>query len=167
MATPSQIATGIKNILKDYNYWPSSESDSPLAVKRAKGLLDEKKILSIDASIRRKIARDNGVEGYKIPVPEARAIASNGLRETFDPLVGNAIQNVINTQGQPIEAFLMPAESLEFAVQLFDGFKDLGNPRVVEVSLAGEAHVTLLIIGEVGDPAAPETIYAVSNLVRT
>jgi 2-keto-3-deoxy-6-phosphogluconate aldolase len=56
--TPSQIASGIRNNLKDFNSFPGSSSSSPLTISTVKGPITPVKLVSIDA-INRKAAYVN------------------------------------------------------------------------------------------------------------
>ena len=51
MLTAALATKLIRQILVDYNFWPQSESDSPLKVTRSRIVLDDKAILFRDAAI--------------------------------------------------------------------------------------------------------------------
>jgi len=171
MATPSQTASAIKTILKDYNYWPASESDSPLSVKTLKVPFSNDKLLALDASARKKAAKEAGTEGYKVPVN--RRIATETLDQAFVPIISAAIEN-INAAKEGIEqgtntlaALEVPAEALEFAVQLYDAFSKLGNPTIYKVAADGEPTISFYLAGELPGANGTETVYATTTLVNT
>ena len=83
--TAKLAVSTLKDAVSDFNFWGESESDSPLAIKRSKTPLDDKKVLSLDAAARKKAV---GVEGYK---PPERTVRVMGLKETFSPLVQQAL----------------------------------------------------------------------------
>jgi len=171
MATPSKTATGIKTILKDYNYWPQSESDSPLSVKVLKGTFSNDKLLSLDASARKKAAKEAGTEGYKVPT--TRRVATQELAEAFQPIIATAVDNInaaranIDAGVAPLESLELPAESLEFSAQLYSAFKDLGNPKIYKVVADGEPTVSFYLAGELPGANGTETVYATTTLVNT
>ncbi|WP_254034109.1 hypothetical protein, partial [Planktothrix agardhii] len=143
-----------------------SESDSPLAIKRSKTPLDDKKVLSLDAAARKKAV---GVEGYK---PPERTVRVMGLKETFSPLVQQALTEfqagataVIGGAG--IETLEVTAESSEYYIQLYSLFKLLDTPRVLYVEDTGNSpdpYTGLFITGLSSDG---ETIYAQALLTQT
>ncbi|MFB2891976.1 hypothetical protein ACE1CI_03415 [Aerosakkonemataceae cyanobacterium BLCC-F50] len=155
----------LKAVISDYNYWGESESDSPLAIKRTKGVLDEKKILSLDASARRKATQ---TEGYKAP---ERRIATKTLDEVFGPLVVRSLEELTNTAPSVMDGtaaiaqLLLPAEAVEYYVQLYSAFKQLSEPKVCYVEDAeGDPYTGLFIMGTSADG---ETVYAQGLLTQT
>ena len=66
MLTAALAAKLIRQILVDYNFWPTSESDSPLKVTRSKTVLTDVAILARDASMRRTAVGDV-TPSYKPP----------------------------------------------------------------------------------------------------
>ena len=54
--TASKAAASIRAVIKDYNFWGQSESDSPLKISTTKAVVDNDKILSLDRSLRAKNA---------------------------------------------------------------------------------------------------------------
>jgi len=171
MATPSQTASAIKLILKDYNWWPQSESDSPLAVKTLKTPFSNDKLLALDASARKKAAKEAGTEGYKVPT--TRNVSTEPLEQTFRPIISAAIDNInavkagVDAGTNTLAALEVPAESLEFAVQLYGAFKGLGNPTIYKVTADGEPTVSFYLAGELPGAAGTETVYATTTLVNT
>jgi len=159
------VAT-LKDAVSDFNFWGESESDSPLAIKRSKTPLDDKKVLSLDAAARKKAV---GVEGYK---PPERTVRVMGLKETFSPLVQQALTEfqagataVIGGAG--IETLEVTAESSEYYIQLYSLFKLLDTPRVLYVEDTGNSpdpYTGLFITGLSSDG---ETIYAQALLTQT
>lgn len=163
--TGSIAAKLLKAVISDYNYWGESESDSPLAIKRTKGVLDDKKILSLDASARRKAMQ---TEAYKAP---ERRIATKTLDEVFQPLVVRSLSELTNTAPSvmdgvsPIENLLLPAEAVEYYVQLYSAFKQLSQAKVCYVEDSeGDPYTGLFILGTSVDG---ETIYAQGLLTQT
>lgn len=160
--TGSIAAKLLKLAVGDYNFWGESESDSPLAIKRTKGIVDEKKILSLDASSRKKAQPDP--TGYK---PPTRTVTTKTLQEVFAPLVKNAADNlgVEKALGAgAIEALLIPAEELEYYVQLYSFFKQLDNPKVCYVEDTSDPYTGMFILGESSDG---ETVFAQTLLTQT
>lgn len=155
----------LKAVISDYNYWGESESDSPLAIKRTKSVFDEKKILSLDASARRKAMQ---TEGYKAP---ERTIIEKTLDEVFQPLVQSSLSELTNTAPSvmngvsPIKNLLSPAEAVEYYVQLYSAFKQLDEPKVCYVEdSSGDPYTRLFIVGSSADG---ETVYAQGLLTQT
>ncbi|MGA9381156.1 MAG: hypothetical protein WBV73_20535 [Phormidium sp.] len=163
--TGSNAAKLLKAVISDYNYWGESESDSPLVIKRTKSVFDEKKILSLDASARRKATQ---TEAYKVP---ERRIATKTLDEVFQPLVVSSLSELTNTAPSvvdgtaAIENLLSPAEAVEYYVQLYSAFKQLSEPKVYYVEDSeGDPYTGLFIMGSSADG---ETVYAQGLLTQT
>lgn len=170
MLTAALAAKLIRQILVDYNLWPTSESDSPLRVFRSKTVLDDKAILSRDASMRRTAVGDV-TPPYKAP---ERRIECKTLDQTFKPLVASALTQVqtvaLSVQGgsAELEMLEMPIEQSEFLVQLYSAFKQLANHKVCYVvdgnATSSDAYTGLFITGESSDG---EMIVAQTLLVQT
>ena len=164
LLTASIAVKALRQVIGDYNYWGESESDSPLAIKRSRTPLDEKRILSLDASARLKAS---GTTGYKAP---ERTVISKTLDEVFTPLAANSLLELENQakevrdNGAGLETLEMPTEALEFYVQLYSAFKQLGNPKVCYVEDKADPYTGMFIIGESSDN---ETVYAQALLVQT
>ena len=164
--TAKLAVSTLKDAVSDFNFWGESESDSPLAIKRSKTPLDDKKVLSLDAAARKKAV---GVEGY---IPPERTVRVMGLKETFSPLVQQALTEfqagataVIGGAG--IETLEVTAESSEYYIQLYSLFKLLDTPRVLYVEDTGNSpdpYTGLFITGLSSDG---ETIYAQALLTQT
>ncbi|MGL6137462.1 MAG: hypothetical protein ACRC2M_09225 [Planktothrix sp.] len=164
--TAKLAVSTLKDAVSDFNFWGESESDSPLAIKRTKTPLDDKKVLSLDAAARKKA---EGVEGYK---PPERTVRVMGLEATFSPLVQQALldlqagaQGVI--AGAGIETLEVSVESSEFYIQLYSLFKLLDTPRVLYVEDTGttpDPYTGLFVTGLSSDG---ETIYAQALLTQT
>jgi len=171
MATPSQKASSIRTILKDYNYWPGSESDSSLAIKTYKGTFSNDKLLSLDGSARKKAAKEAGTEGYKLP--GNRRIGAMELDEVFRPMISAAVDNVNAAKGNidagvaELVSMELPAENLEFSTQLYSAFAELSNPKVYKVDAEGEPTVNLFIVGELQGLNGIESVFATTTLVNT
>jgi hypothetical protein len=106
-------------------------------------------------------------------LPTNRSVITKSFTDTFNDLIQGAIANLEvakeNYDNDPITfpGLEMSAEALEFLVQLYGGFKTLTNPVITEVSISGEAVVTLIISGEWGTGEDLTTIYATSTLIQT
>ena len=157
MLTAALAAKLIRQILVDYNFWPTSESDSPLRVARSKTALTDAAILSRDASMRRTAVGDV-TPSYKAP---ERRIECKTLDQTFKPLVASALTEVqamaMNVQSGVVglEMLEMPIEQSEFLVQLYTAFKQLTNTKVCYVvdgnADSSDAYTGLFITGETSD----------------
>ena len=167
--TPWKLLPYLRNVLKDYNYWPSSESDSPLKIRYFDGSFSQDIFLKLDAVLRRQA--NESVTGYQLP--SNRSVITKSFTDTFNDLIQGAIANLEaakeNYDNDPITfpGLEVSAEALEFLVQLYGGFKTLTNPVITEVSVSGEAVVTLIISGEWGTGEDLTTIYATSTLIQT
>ena len=155
VASASSIASELRRIIKDYNYWGTSESDSPLRIRRTRSITDAA-ILSADASMRRKA----GVEGYA--VPSGRVIREETLLNAFSPLVEQSKVEIQEMNGD-IEDFRTPVEALEYYVQLYSVFFSLPNAKVCYVDADNDPYVGLFIIGYIGT----EFVIAQALLVQT
>ena len=158
VATPtaSSIVSNLRSIIKDYNYWGTSESDSPLTIRRTKSLT-EAQILSADASMRKKVG------GTTYVVPTTRVAANKTLLEVFTPLVTSSVNAVNGIMPINIQALLLPVEALEYYVQLYSAFATLNEPKVSLVDAPNDPYVGLFITGKVGD----EIVVAQALLVQT
>ena len=177
MLTAALATKLIRQILVDYNKWPTSESDSPLRVARwrsapqaTKTALTDAAILSRDASMRRTAVGDV-TPPYKAP---DRRIECKTLDQTFKPLVASALTEVqamaMNVQSGVVglEMLEMPIEQSEFLVQLYTAFKQLTNTKVCYVvdgnADSSDAYTGLFITGETSDG---EVIIAQTLLTQT
>ncbi|MEG3840487.1 hypothetical protein [Microcoleus sp. herbarium14] len=170
MLTAALATKLIRQILVDYNYWPQSESDSPLKIARSKTVLTDAAIFSRDASMRRTAVGDV-TPPYKAP---ERRIECKTLDQTFKPLVASALTEVqamaISVQSGMVEleTLEMPIEQSEFLVQLYSAFNQLANPKVCYVvdgnNMASDPYTGLFITGETSDG---EMIVAQTLLVQT
>ena len=170
----------LRATLADYNFWPQSESDSPLTIKRAKLPLDEAAILSRDASMRRAAIKALNPEAPTYKPPANRTISNQTLDELFQPLIRNALTELATvTQNQgltmegtvPAEAvfgILMPIEAIEYLTELYQVFSQLQNPKVIrvsdDVSPTPDAYTSLMIVGE---SMELELIIAQTLLIQT
>lgn len=153
--TASSVASELRKIIKDYNYWGTSESDSPLTIRRTKSLTDPQ-ILSADASMRRKV----GGSGYQVPIN--RPIVCKTLIEVFTPLVESSKAEVMAVMGG-IENLRLPVEALEYYVQLYSTFSLLSETKVCFVDSPNDPYVGLFITGKTMD----EIVVAQTLLVQT
>ncbi|MEG4286260.1 hypothetical protein QUB68_24320 [Microcoleus sp. A006_D1] len=153
--TAGAIVAALRTIIRDYNYWGTSESDSPLTIRRTKSFTDPQ-ILSADASMRRRI----GGASYQVPID--RPIACKTLIEVFTPLVDGCKSEVASAMGG-IENLRLPAEGLEYYVQLYSTFASLAETKVCFVDAPNDPYVGLFIIGKTID----EIVVAQALLVQT
>lgn len=172
MLTAALASKLLRQILVDYNYWPESESDSPLSVRRSKTVLDDKALLARDASMRRAAVKESDPDAsYKAP---ERRIECKTLDQTFKPLAASALLEVqtaaTNVQSgmAELETLEMPIEQSEFLVQLYSAFKQLANTKVCYVvdgtNTSSDPYTGLFITGETSDG---EVIVAQTLLVQT
>lgn len=151
----------LKQIVFDYNYWGESESDSPLEIKRSRTPLDDKRILSLDGSMRRK---------RSAAVPEGRTIRLETLEEVFKPLVNGAASELetkissFKTEETGIESLEMSTEALEFYVQLYSNFNSMTEPKVYYVDAPNDPYIGMFITGKSSDG---EAVYAQALLTQT
>lgn len=174
MLTATLASKLLRQILVDYNYWPESESDSPLSIRRSKTIPDDKAILSRDASMRRAAIKDSdpSTTGYK--APDDRRIECKTLDETFKPLAATALLAVqtaaTSVQGgmAELETLEVPIEQSEYLVQIYSVFKQLTNPKVCYVvdgdEMSSDPYTGLFITGQTSDG---EVIIAQSLLIQT
>jgi hypothetical protein len=164
--TPSKVASAIKAYLKDINDFPGTSGDSPLKIGTSKTIYDATTILKLDAKLRVAKAKVDAIANYK--VPEVRTVVEKTLESVFSPLVNEAIASVstvksnIDNDSAMISDLEVPAEILEFTVQLFSGFKSLLNPKVYQISTIGE-YDTLFIIGEVLDTLTNTNVSVIAS----
>ncbi len=153
----------LKQIALDYNYWGESESDSPLEIKRSRTPFEEKRILSLDGSIRRK-------QNPGQSIPTDRTIRVETLEEVFKPLVTGAASELemkiseFKTGGAAIESLEMSTEALEFYTQLYSAFNSLTEAKVYYVDSPSDPYVGMFITGKSSEG---EAIYGQSLLVQT
>ncbi len=153
----------LKQIVLDFNYWGESESDSPLEIKRSRVNFDDKRILSLDGSMRRKQQPGSAL-------PAERTIRLETLEEVFKPLVNNAADELEGKIGLfkvgdlSIQELEMPTETLEFYTQLYSAFNALSEPKVYYVDAPNDPYVGMFITAKSSDG---EVVYAQSLLVQT
>lgn len=144
----------LRSIVSDYNFWPESESDSPLKIATAKATLTNEAILTRDASMRRAALKavDPNLTGYRAPV---REIQTCGLQECFAPHIQSAIAelNAVSNSMGAVESMLLPAQKVEFLVQLQAAFNQLVNPRVVKIIDIAQPAIPEIL----AQPAVPAT----------
>ena len=169
MLTVALATKLIRQIVVDYNAFPQSESDSPLAIARSK-TLDDKAILARDASMRKKAVGEK-TPPYKVP---DRRIEVKTLDQVFKPLVATSLTEVqtvataIQAGRGELELLEKPIEQSEFLVQLYTAFKQLGKTKVSYVvdgtNTSSDPYTGLFITGESSDG---EVIIAQTLLVQT
>jgi hypothetical protein len=177
--TAGLAVKSVRLTISDFNFFPMSEGDSPLAIKRAKKPFDEPAILARDAAMRKAMTKVVSPEvNYKPPAE--RVINYQELGQFFQPLIKNALVEV-NTTAQnqglmgdalvaPSAVFgiLMPIELVEYLTELYQVFSQLLNSRVALVSddrnPNPDAYTGLIIFGESIDG---EIVIAQTLLVQT
>ncbi|MEB3278062.1 MAG: hypothetical protein VKK42_03970 [Lyngbya sp.] len=96
--------------------------------------MNDKRILSLDASARRKEEQIAGLtDSYAAPV---RTVRTETLDEVFKPLVANSLSE-LEMKAKELQAGAVGIESLQFAteqteyyVQLYSAFNQLANSQV-------------------------------------
>ncbi|MGL6139405.1 MAG: hypothetical protein ACRC2M_19075 [Planktothrix sp.] len=175
MTTATKTASAIRFILKDYNYWPGSEGDSPLAIKVSATELTNEKLIAIDKSLRRKA--NEGDASFKLPDPATLNISQRALPSVFRTLIQDAYTynltdaiNSFNNDGDSALSFLESSvEVMEYLVQLYSAFSALQNPKLWRIMAPGDnaAQVTMIIEGTFVSPAETKVIYATTTLYET
>jgi len=177
--TAGLAVKSVRLTISDFNFFPMSEGDSPLAIKRAKKPFDEPAILARDAAMRKAMTKVVSPEvNYKPPAE--RVINYQELGQFFQPLIKNALVEV-NTTAQnqgvmgdalvapgAVFGILMPIELVEYLTELYQIFSQLLNSRVALVSddrnPNPDAYTGLIIFGESIDG---EIVIAQTLLVQT
>jgi len=177
--TAGLAVKSVRLTISDFNFFPMSEGDSPLAIKRAKKPFDEPAILARDAAMRKAMTKVVSPEvNYKPPAE--RVINYQELGQFFQPLIKNALLEV-NTTAQnqglmgdalvapgAVFGILMPIELVEYLTELYQIFSQLLNSRVALVSDDNnpnpDAYTGLIIFGESIDG---EIVIAQTLLVQT
>ena len=175
--TAGLAVKSVRLTISDFNFFPMSEGDSPLAIKRAKKPFDEPAILARDAAMRKAMTKVVSPEvNYKPPAE--RVINYQELGQFFQPLIKNALLEV-NTTAQglmgdalvapgAVFGILMPIELVEYLTELYQVFSQLLNSRVALVSddrnPYPDAYTGLIIFGESIDG---EIVIAQTLLVQT
>lgn len=177
--TAGLAVKSVRLTISDFNFFPMSEGDSPLAIKRAKEPFNEAAILARDAAMRKAMTKVVSPEvNYKPPAD--RVINYQELGQFFQPLIKNALVEV-NTTAQnqglmgdalvapgAVFGILMPIELVEYLTELYQIFSQLLNSRVALVSddrnPNPDAYTGLIIFGESIDG---EIVIAQTLLVQT
>jgi hypothetical protein len=157
--TASQAGKLLRDVIKDYNFWGQSESDAPLAIKTSKVFLEDKRILSLDASARKKLG-----EVTKEFLATRQIIAQN-FEETFQQQVSRILSILESQNKNPVDiaAITTEAQELEFYTQLYSIFKQLDEVKMIQVDAPSDANVSLFICGLASDGM----VYAQSLLIQT
>ena len=180
MTTSSQTASSIRFILKDYNYWPGSEGDSPLTIRTSSTELTNEKLIAIDRSLRRKA--NEGDTSYQLPDPTKLVITQKALSEVFRFLIDDAFNynltdamNSFTKDGDIALPFVESSvEAMEYLVQLYSAFSALQNPKIWRITAPHrdipntyDAQVSMIIEGTFVSPAETKVIYATTTLIET
>ncbi len=178
--TAGLAVKSVRLTISDFNFFPMSEGDSPLAIKRAKKPFDEPAILARDAAMRKAMTKVVSPEVTNYKPPAERVINYQELGQFFQPLIKNALVEV-NTTAQnqglmgdalvapgAVFGILMPIELVEYLTELYQIFSQLLNSRVALVSddrnPNPDAYTGLIIFGESIDG---EIVIAQTLLVQT
>ncbi|MDB9316297.1 hypothetical protein [Nodularia spumigena] len=167
-----------KIVRDDANDFEKTESSSgaPLKIKTSTNLtLDDKRYLSLDASLRKSETRTDDLDetglippGYVIP--EGRVIRHETLDEAFIVRNEMAVQDFLGKayslypelipEGVTIEPLVpaatladlaMPVKSLDFSIDIKNIFSQLDDVDVVYVEAPNDPYVTCHIIGKATD----------------
>lgn len=136
MLTAALASKLLRQILTDYNQWPS-DGDSPLTVRRSKTPVTEESILSRDASARRASELGSFTGTYK---PPARTVKKLNLKEVFQPLILRSVELTsefaVEVSGGilSLESLQLPIEKSEFFVQIYSLFNQLAESCVFQVT---------------------------------
>ena len=169
--TPWKLLPYLRSVIRDFNFWPQSEGDSPLKFAYVDGSLTSDIITKVDTRLRR--AANEANSAYQLPL--ARDVATEDFETTFGNLIQGAVTELqtakTNYQADltTFNALETASEALEFLVQLYAGFKNLANKAITKVSVDGEPYVTLIISGEWSGVGGADltTIYASTTLVQS
>ncbi len=180
--TAGFAAKMLRAILTDYNFWPQSESDSPLSIKRGKLPFDEAAILSRDASMRRAAIKAMNPTAPTYKAPAGRRIEVGTIHALFQPLIKAALEEVAalvpGFQGdgsQPLPNNVLfgvsaPIELAEYLTELYQVFAQMTNPQVIKVydqdgdNTSPDAYTTMMICAESVDG---EIVIAQALLIQT
>ena len=178
--TAGLAAKSLRLTTSDFNFFPMSEGDSPLAIKRAKKPFYKPAILARDAAMRKATTKVVSLEVTNYKPPNNRVITYQELDRFFQPLIENALVEVNTTaqnQGLMNDALvapggvfgiLMPIELAEYLTEIYQIFSQLLNSRVALVSDDNnpnpDAYTGLIILGESIDR---EIVIAQTLLVQT
>ena len=167
-----------KIIRDDANDFEKTESSSgaPLLVKTSINLtLDEKRYLSLDASLRKSETRTDALDetglippGYV--VPQTRTIRHETLEQVFANRNKMAVQELLEkayslypdlvptgatitplTPAATLADLAMPVKSLDFSIDIKNIFSQLDNINVVYVDADNDPYVSVHIIGKATD----------------
>lgn len=158
MLTAALTTKVLKQVLTDYNQWPS-DGDSPLLVRRSKTPVTEQSILTRDASARRASELGSFTGIYK---PPTRTVKKLTLKEVFQPLVLRSIQLTSDFAQEVIggiaalENLQLPIEISEFYVQVYSLFNQLAENCIYEVRAEptpeiDNPYIGLYIVGKSSD----------------
>lgn len=148
--SPFKLLPYLRRTIKDYNFWPASESDSPLKVVARDGVIANEVALKLDAPLRRKAHEDD--TAYQFPLD--RTVTTVSFENTFQTQISTAVANVqtaktdYDTDPTTFPGLEATVETVELLVQSYAAMKDLANTRIIEVSTPSEPLVTLIICGE-------------------
>lgn len=166
-----------KIVRDDNNDFEKTESSfgSPLSIRSSVSkTLDDKRYLSLDASLRRsetkKDAEDDGLLPTGYVVPETRTIAvetlSVALAQRNKMAIADFVSNAFSifpdlipeggtvepkTPASTLSDLTDAVKSLDFTLDLLNIFNQLDNSKVVYVDAPNDVYKTVMIIGEATD----------------
>ena len=155
----SKMASELRRVIKDVNYWGESESDSPLAISTTSPAVTDARLLSWDASLRR-------LAGVPLPStnPPDRVVVEKTLDEVFPGLIANTLTSVNSTSSTIDLSFQTAVETLEYYTQLYMEFKSLASTRICYVDAANNPNTSIFIMGTAEDG---KVVYAKGLLTQT
>ncbi|MEB3191156.1 MAG: hypothetical protein VKL42_12515 [Snowella sp.] len=182
MTTASQTASAIRANLKDFNDFGGAGL-APLVVSYIKGSMTDAKLLSID-SINRKnqhsitTSTTDPVSGNKTTTTTTtpytlptQTISLENAASVMEAKINAAVAGVATagatfaTDPSTLVSLEIAAEKLEFATQLWSGFKGLSNVKLNKVTAAGEDDYSYILSGEIGSGVDLCTVYAETIVV--
>lgn len=148
--SPYKLLPYLRRTIRDYNFWPASESDSPLRVISRDGVISNELALKLDVPLRRKANETD--TAYQLPLD--RVVATVSFEDTFQTQISAALGNVqaaktaYDADPTTFPGLETTTETAELLIQSYAALKDLANTRIIEISTPSEPFVTLIICGE-------------------
>lgn len=167
----------VRDDMNDFEHTESSNG-APLRIKTSTNLtLDDKRYLSLDASLRRSETRTDALDetglippGYVVPEATARTIRHESLDAGFISRNEMAVQEFVEKAyslypslipaGATIEPLVpaatladlaMPVKSLDFSIDIKNIFSQLDDVDVIYVESSSDPYVSCHIIGKATD----------------
>jgi hypothetical protein len=167
----------VRDDMNDFEHTESSNG-APLKIKTSSSfVLDDKRYLSLDASLRRSETRTDALDetglippGYTIPDATSRTIRHESLDVAFTSRNEMAVQQFIEKAYSIYPSLIpdgatiaplnppatltdlaMPVKSLDFAIDIKNIFSQLDDVDVVYVDAPNDPYVSCHIIGKATD----------------